>query len=58
MAYIQAFFYGIPIKLARPGTKLTEKVRTKGTYEEVVKAEIPHDFFAEHPISTRDYEGI
>lgn len=54
MAYIGAFFHGVPCKLAGPGTKFTEKVRGKVS----VKAELPNDFAATHSITAREYQGV
>ena len=53
-AYLEAFFFGAPIKLIKQGSKLYEK-GSKNT--RVVKTTIPEDFVSTHAIPTREHNG-
>ena len=56
MAYVAAFYHGVPCKKARPGTKLRDKAKVaSGTGQ--IKAVVPEDFATDHEVPTREYKG-
>ena len=52
LMYCQAFYSGLPVKLVKPGTQITETGRDGKT---VVKHTMPENFLKHHNIEEREH---